>query len=80
MPSRHRLTLPVTVLATEIMDSIYGLRPPALDEVGLIEALRRQAERFTDDRRDGSMAVDMEATAELRDLPAAVEVAASRIA
>ena len=70
----------LTSAISEIRKLVYGLRPPALDEVGLVEALRRQAERFTDDHREGSMAVEVEAPRELRDLPAAVEVAAYRIA
>jgi signal transduction histidine kinase len=75
-----QLRAELTSAIAEIRKLVYGLRPPALDELGLVEALRQQAERFTDGRREGSMAVDVEASAELRDLPAAVEVAAFRIA
>jgi signal transduction histidine kinase len=53
---------------------VYGLRPPALDELGLIGAVRRMA-----DELDGDLTFDVEG----RDLPplsAAVEVAAYRIA
>jgi two-component system NarL family sensor kinase len=53
---------------------IYALRPPALDEFGLVPALRMQAERFPD------LDVRVLAPDEIASLPAAVEVAAYRIA
>jgi two-component system NarL family sensor kinase len=60
---------------------VYDLRPPALDELGLVGALREQAASFV--RRgagtlDG-LYVSVEAPDELPPLPAAVEVAAYRI-
>ncbi|MEO5610174.1 MAG: histidine kinase [Ornithinibacter sp.] len=59
---------------------VYDLRPPVLDDYGLIEALRRQATRL-DRGHDGSpLQVHIEAPATLPDLPAAVEVAVYRIA
>ena len=58
---------------------VDGLRPPVLDELGLVGALRQRAEELSY-RSDGSrLAVQLEAEA-LPDLPAAVEVAAYRIA
>lgn len=54
---------------------VYALRPPALDELGLVGALRRQAEAL--DGNGLSMAV--EAPGHLPVLSAAVEVAAYRI-
>lgn len=62
---------------------VYELRPPALDELGLVGALREQAIRLA--RQDGSSAsstvsVDFDAPETLPALPAAVEVAAYRIA
>ncbi len=54
---------------------VDDLRPPALDQLGLVPAIRQQATRF-----DGSLAVTVEASGDLADLPAAVEVAAFRIA
>ena len=51
---------------------VYGLRPPALDEVGLIGALQRHCERLP-------LAVSFHVPAQVRPLPAAVEVAAYRI-
>jgi signal transduction histidine kinase len=64
----------------EIRRLVYGLRPPALDEVGLVEALRQQAGRFAEARENGTLAVVIDAADEVRNLPAAVEVAAYRIA
>lgn len=51
---------------------VYGLRPPALDEVGLVGALQRHCERLP-------LAVSFDAPVHVRPLPAAVEVAAYRI-
>lgn len=53
---------------------VYALRPPALDELGLVPALRMQAERFP------GLEVVVEAPEEIESLPAAVQVAAYRIA
>ncbi|MEV7970495.1 sensor histidine kinase [Sphaerisporangium sp. NPDC088356] len=53
----------------EIRELVYGLRPPALDDLGLAEAVRLLAEP------DASLVVE----GELDELPAAVEVAAYRI-
>ena len=67
-----------TVIAIEeIRRMVYAMRPPALDELGLVPALRQQAVGLRD--RDGRpVAVSVQAS-ELPDLPAAVEVAAYRI-
>ena len=56
---------------------VYGLRPPALDELGLVGAIREQADRIG---ADGRLQVDVSAPPDLNGLPAAVEVAAYRIA
>ena len=55
---------------------VYGLRPPALDELGLAGAIEETCRRFGDP--DG-LSIDIVA-AELPPLPAAVEVGAYRIA
>jgi two-component system NarL family sensor kinase len=56
----------------EIRELVYGLRPSALDEVGLVEAIRLQA---------ATLPLHVEVAAgELPPLTAAVEVAAYRIA
>jgi signal transduction histidine kinase len=55
---------------------VYELRPPSLDELGLVGALRRHVERL-----DGNgWTVTVVAQPEVCPLPAAVEVAAYRIA
>jgi len=56
---------------------VYDLRPPALDELGLVGALREQAERLS---AGDDLHVDVNASADVAALPAAVEVAAYRIA
>jgi len=62
----------------EIRRLVYAMRPPALDELGLVPALRQQAVGMRN--REGlPVAVDVSAPEEFPDLPAAVEVAAYRI-
>jgi signal transduction histidine kinase len=70
----------VSAAISEIRRLVYGLRPPALDEVGLVEALRQHAGGFAEGRQDGSLAVEIDAPDQVDHLPAAVEVAAYRIA
>jgi signal transduction histidine kinase len=60
----------------DIRRLIYELRPPTLDDLGLLGALREQATRYT----QGGLQVKVEAPETLDPLPAAVEVAAYRIA
>jgi len=62
----------------EIRRMVYAMRPPALDELGLVPALRQQAVGLRN-REGRPVAVDVSAPGELPDLPAAVEVAAYRI-
>jgi len=62
----------------EIRELVYGLRPPALDEVGLVQAVRLQAAVL---RSDGGGSMNVKIVGDpTADLPAAVEVAAYRIA
>jgi two-component system, NarL family, sensor kinase len=56
---------------------VYGLRPPALDDLGLVPALQTQA--ATLGHGPDRMVVSVEADGDLSVLPAAVEVAAYRI-
>jgi two-component system NarL family sensor kinase len=58
----------------DIRRLVYDLRPPALDELGLVSALREQGRRF------GSLSVTVDADERFDDLPAALEVAIYRIA
>jgi signal transduction histidine kinase len=62
----------------DIRRLVYALRPPALDELGLVGALRQAADAYDVPGQDG-LRVDIPAAA-LPGLPAAVEVAAYRIA
>jgi signal transduction histidine kinase len=63
----------------DIRRLVYGLRPPALDEVGLVRALQQQAARLEGDASGLTLVIDSP-PAGLGHLPAAVEVAAYRIA
>lgn len=60
----------------EIRRLAYDLRPPVLDGMGLIGALREHAAVLAG---DGALTVSVEAPTAIEDLPAAVEVAAYRI-
>ena len=61
----------------DIRRLVYDLRPPALDDLGLTEALRRLAERYGSEGEQ--LRVSVEAREDLPNLPAAVEVAVYRI-
>ncbi len=61
---------------TDIRRLVYDLRPPALDELGLFSALREQATSSQNPR----LQIIVDAPESLPLLPAAVEVAAYRIA
>ena len=60
---------------TDVRRLVYGLRPPALDELGLLGALRTQAAHG----EHNGLSVAVEAPEDLPPLSAAVEVAAYRI-
>ena len=73
----ERLKADVQTAVADTRRLVYELRPPALDELGLAAALRKQA---TSPGLDGqSVQVQVEAPDRLDGLPAAVEVAAYRI-
>lgn len=61
----------------DIRQVVYALRPPSLDELGLISALQEHAAQYG--QADG-LQIEIQAHGELPALPAAVEVAAYRIA
>jgi len=61
---------------TDIRRLVYGLRPPALDDLGLLGALRETAAQYG----AKGLEVSLEAPENLPQLSAAVEVAAYRIA
>jgi signal transduction histidine kinase len=56
---------------------VEDLRPPALDQLGLVGAVRQQARLLSE--RDPGLEIGVDATG-VTDLPAATEVAAYRIA
>ena len=60
---------------SDIRRLVYDLRPPSLDELGLIQALREQAEQYNHD----TLCITIDAPEPLPPLPAAVEVATYRI-
>jgi signal transduction histidine kinase len=72
---------------TDIRRLVYDLRPPALDELGLVGAIRERVTQYhcrpaVHDRAgcDTILSVAVDAPESLPALPAAVEVAAYRIA
>jgi two-component system, NarL family, sensor kinase len=75
---------------SEMRRLIYGLRPPALDDLGLIPSIRQQAQSQgmvdlsigtkPDERWENRLVFSMDIPEELPPLPAAVEVACYRIA
>ena len=62
----------------DIRRLVDGLRPPVLDQLGLVPALRERADRFAG-QPSAALAIDVAAPADLGVLPAAVEVAAYHI-
>jgi signal transduction histidine kinase len=83
-----RLRAEVQQAIIDIRRLVYQLRPPALDELGLVGALRAYAShlQYPDSNELGSpssldhLTVTVDGPAQLPPLPAAVEVAAYRIA
>ncbi len=61
---------------TDIRRLVYELRPPTLDELGLVSALREQVTRY----RKPGLSITLNAPERIPQLPAAVEVAIYRIA
>jgi signal transduction histidine kinase len=58
---------------------VYDLRPPALDDLGLLAAIRERALEYSSGSGGNGLHVEVEAPDVLPPLPAAVEVAAYRI-
>ncbi|MEU7002050.1 sensor histidine kinase [Nonomuraea sp. NPDC046570] len=71
-PLLHRVRDQMTEAIVDVRDLVYGLRPPALDDLGLEGAVRTQAGA-------PGPRVDVVVDGDLDGLPAAVEVAAYRI-
>ena len=66
----------VQTAITDIRRLVYELRPPSLDELGLVSALREQVTRY----RKPGLSLTLNAPEHVPPLPAAVEVATYRIA
>jgi signal transduction histidine kinase len=64
----------------EVRRVVYGLRPPVLDQLGLVRALQEHARALTTSGTDDSLEVSVESRGDLAGLPAAAEVAAYLIA
>jgi signal transduction histidine kinase len=63
-------------IVSDVRRSVHALRPPALDELGLVGALREGAMQYG----PSGLRVSVEDPEELSHLPAAVEVACYRVA
>lgn len=73
----RRLRRETSAAISDVRRLVDDLRPPALDELGLVGALRERAEQLSD---GSGLVVALRAPDVLPSLPAAVEVAAFRIA
>jgi signal transduction histidine kinase len=65
----------VSVVLADVRRLVHDLRPPALDELGVLRAVEQQADRV----RAGGLQIVVTGDDALGSLPAAVEVAAYRI-
>jgi signal transduction histidine kinase len=75
----------IRAAVADIRRMVYDLRPPTLDELGLAAAIRERAAQINHQNQRGSATMNglhiiVEAPDDLPTLPAAVEVAAYRIA
>jgi len=71
----------IRMTVADIRRLVYALRPPALDELGLVGALREFALQVSrQSPPDAELRIEIEAPYEIPALPAAIEVAAYRIA
>jgi two-component system, NarL family, sensor kinase len=68
-----------TEAIADIRRLVYALRPPAIDDLGLVGSLRQHSALLVAGPGGRRLAVALEAPADLPQLPAAVEVAAYRI-
>ncbi|HMN60975.1 MAG TPA: sensor histidine kinase, partial [Anaerolinea sp.] len=76
----HEMQQEIRASIADIRRLVYELRPPALDELGLVAAIRDRASQVEVTGPTGEgLSVTVDAPGPLTDLPAAVEVAAYRI-
>lgn len=71
----QELTVHTQAAIADMRRVVYDLRPPALDDLGLVLSLRAQAERYG----QAGLQITVDAPDQLPPLPAAVEVAAYRV-
>jgi signal transduction histidine kinase len=64
---------------TDIRRLVYALRPPVLDEFGLLSAIKEYAAQYEGQHAGSPLHIVVDAAEHLPPLPAAVEVAAYRI-
>lgn len=76
LPVLAELKGQVKTTVADIRRLVYGLRPPALDDFGLLPALREQVGRQTE---GSTLRVTLDLPESLPSLPAAIEVAVYRI-
>ena len=78
----NQLEAEIELVIGDIRRLVYNLRPPALDELGLVGAIREYVARLGSEAQahHTTLKVTVEAPESLSTLPAAVEVAAYRIA
>jgi two-component system, NarL family, sensor kinase len=69
----------VRAAITDIRHLIYDLRPPTLDDLGLVGALRQHVDKLGLGAGSDGPAIRIEAPSSLPTLPAAVELAAYRV-
>jgi signal transduction histidine kinase len=75
-----QLTGEVHTTISDVRRLVHDLRPPALDELGLVHAVAEQADAFSGPVDGGGrLQVEVASPEPLPELPAAVEVAAYRI-
>jgi signal transduction histidine kinase len=77
----NQLEEEIELVIGDIRRVVYNLRPPALDELGLVGAIREYVARFGNEEQvnNAALKVTVDAPKSLPHLPAAVEVAAYRI-
>lgn len=71
----HEQQIAIREAVSNIRRLVYDLRPPTLDELGLLAAMRERAAQYS----TSELAIRVEAPVVLPSLPAAVEVAVYRI-
>ena len=71
----QELAIHTQAAIADIRRVVYALRPPALDDLGLVLAVREQVAHY----RQAGLQITIDAPEQLPPLPAAVEVAAYRI-